>query len=210
MEQRKAGDSSLTLSTLGFGCWQFGSAGEQDYWGLDFTDELALALTKQATAAGIVYFDTAEDYAKGGSEEQLGRTLKQLDAATRARVVIGSKVLPNHCSDVRGHCEGTLQRLGVEAIDLYMVHWPISSNSMAHFAGSHTASGGRDYATTGEVSAEDVPPSQQAFLDLMELQKEGKVRHIGVSNFGVKQLEEALATGVKLAVNQLCYNLIFR
>ena len=89
MEQRKAGDSSLTLSTLGFGCWQFGSAGEQDYWGLDFTDELALALTKQATAAGIVYFDTAEDYAKGGSEEQLGRRLKQLDAATRAKVNIG-------------------------------------------------------------------------------------------------------------------------
>ena len=83
-------------------------------------------------------------------------------------------------------------------------------NSMAHFAGAHTASGGRDYATTGAVAAHDVPPAQQAFLDLMALQQEGKVRHVGVSNFGVQQLEEALSTGVRLAVNQCCYNLIFR
>jgi len=210
MEYRTAGTSTLKLSALGFGTWQFGSAGTDDYWGLEFTDELALALTKQATAAGVTYFDTAEDYAKGGSEKQLGRTIKGLDEATRTSVVIGSKILPNSCGDVRAHCEGTLERLGVECIDLYMVHWPISESSMAHFAGAHTASGGRDYATTGEVAAEAVPPSKQAFLDLMELQKEGKLKHVGVSNFGVAQLEEALSTGVTLAVNQLCYNLIFR
>eukprot|EP00966_Prymnesium_polylepis_P145622 3363667-Prymnesium_polylepis.1 len=74
---------------------------------------------------------------------------------------------------------------------------------MAHFAGAHTASGGRDYATTGAVTADSVPPAQQAFVDLLALQSEGKVRHVGVSNFGVQQLEEALATGVRLAVNQV-------
>ena len=81
---------------------------------------------------------------------------------------------------------------------------------MALFAGDHTAAGGRDYATTGAVGAESVPPSQRAFLDLMELQKEGKIKHIGVSNFGVRQLADALETGVTIAVNQLAYNLLTR
>jgi hypothetical protein len=46
---------------------------------------------------------------------------------------------------------------------------------------------GQDYSTTGEVSADEVPPAKQAFLDLMALQKEGKVKHIGTSNFGVRR-----------------------
>ena len=54
------------------------------------------------------------------------------------------------------------------------------------------------------------PPSQTAFRDLMALQREGKIAHIGVSNFGVAQLQEALETGATIAVNQVCYNLIFR
>jgi aryl-alcohol dehydrogenase-like predicted oxidoreductase len=58
--------------------------------------------------------------------------------------------------------------------------------------------------------AEHVSPRWQAFLDLAELQREGKVKHVGVSNFGVAQLQDALTTGVKIAANQLCYNLIFR
>lgn len=65
--------------------------------------------------------------AKGGSESQLGRALRTLPAATRGKVVIGSKILPNHCGEVRKHCEGTLSRLGVDCIDLYMVHWPIDA-----------------------------------------------------------------------------------
>lgn len=198
------------VSPLGFGTWQFGSAGKDDYWGLEFTDELASSLVQAAAKNGVTYFDTAEDYAKGGSEIQLGNALRTLDDETRKSVVIGSKILPNDCGDVRAHCEGTLKRLGVDSIDLYMVHWPIDVNSMAHFAGAHTSSGGRDYATTGDVAEDTVPPSEQAFIDLMKLQKEGKIKHIGVSNFGVKQLTAALSTGVKIAVNQLCYNLLFR
>jgi len=93
---------------------------------------------------------------------------------------------------------------------LYMVHWPISANSMSHFVGTPTATGSRDYATTGHVDSAAVPPTTRAFNDLVALQSEGKIRHIGVSNFGVKQLAEALATGAKIVVNQICYNLIFR
>ena len=198
------------LGRLGYGTWQFGSGGADDYWGLEFTDDMAVALLKQATAAGVTYVDTAADYAQGGSEKQLGRALKALAPDARAKVVIGSKILPNNCGEVRKYTEETLARLDVPCVDLYMVHWPIAANSMAHFAGDHTAAGGRDYATTGAVAAESVPPSQRAFLDLMELQKEGKIKHIGVSNFGVRQLADALETGVTIAVNQLAYNLLTR
>ena len=57
---------------------------------------------------------------------------------------------------------------------------------------------------------QDVPPTTRAFNDLVRMQKAGKLKHIGVSNFGVEQLKEALATGAKIAVNQICYNLLFR
>lgn len=210
MKTRALGSSGVDLSVLGFGTWQFGSAGADDYWGLEFTDDLANDLIQRATALGVTYIDTAEDYAHGGSEKQLGRALKTLSPEARGAVVIGSKILPNDCGNVREHVEGSRARLGVDAIDLYMVHWPIDKNSMGHFAGDHTASGGRDYATTGDVAAAAVPPARQAFLDLAEMQKAGKIKHIGVSNFGVEQMEDALSAGCEIAVNQICYNLIFR
>jgi aryl-alcohol dehydrogenase-like predicted oxidoreductase len=166
---------SLELSRLGLGCWQFGSAGSSDYWGLEFTDALATELVSKSVDAGIYYFDTAEDYAKGASESQLGRALASLPADKRAKCVIGSKILPNNCGDVRGRLEATLARLGVDSIDLYMVHWPISVSSMAHFAGAHTASGGRDYSTTGAVDESKVPNTRRAFEELQRLQAEGKV-----------------------------------
>ena len=210
MEKNEIGNGTgFTVSALGFGCWQFGSAGAEDYWGLEYTQDLANKMTKIAINEGITYFDTAEDYAAGGSEKQLGKALEQLSPEVRAGIRIGSKILPNHCDDVRKYVTLTLERLGVETIDLIMVHWPIDKNSMAHFSGAHTADGGRDYSTTGDV-VEDAPPTTKAFQDLMALQREGRIKHIGVSNFGVEQLKEALATGVKIAVNQLCYNLIFR
>lgn len=210
LPRRSFGDSGLELSSLGFGTWQFGQQGADDYWGLEFTDELAINLVNQSLDAGVTYFDTAEDYAKGGSEEQLGRILKALDPEKRKHVVIGSKILPNNCANVQQSLEGTLGRLGIGCIDLYMVHWPIDKNSMAHFSGGTNAAGNRDYSQTGDVDDSAVPPTVKAFQDLAKFQKEGKIRHVGVSNFGVEQLQEALATGVKLAVNQVCYNLIFR
>lgn len=69
---------------------------------------------------------------------------------------------------------------------LYQVHWPLNA------------------ATCGD----NIPSVTETFKQLAELQKEGLIQHIGVSNFGVKQLKEALATGVKIVTNQLMYNLL--
>ena len=142
---------------------------------------------------------------------QLGRALAKLSQEDRARVLVGTKILPNSCGDVRGHVEAMLARLQVKCLDLIMIHWPITVEGMAHFAGNHkTASGGHDYATSDAASVGEVPSTQTTFRDLMALQREGKIAHIGVSNFGVEQLKEALATGATIAVNQICYNMIFR
>ena len=85
--------------------------------------------------------------------------------------MIGSKILPNHCaeSQVEETCNATLARLGIDCIDLYMVHWPISASGMSHFAGGNTASGGRDYASQGEIKEEDVPSTAGAFKALKKL-----------------------------------------
>ena len=129
---------------------------------------------------GCTYFDTAEDYAAGESERQLGGAVKNLDAGSRDKVVIGSKLLPNHCGmgDVEKYTQGTLDRLQIECIDLYMVHWPIDKNSMAHFA-SHAkiAGGGRDYAISDQSITPDAPPTEIAFKTLMKLQAAGKIKH---------------------------------
>ena len=177
MEYRECGNSGLKLSVLGIGCWSFGG-GEDDYWGPqdqhDANDVVARALD-----LGINYFDTAEGYNDGRSEESLGRALR----SRRTEAIIGTKVAPDNTQPavLREHCEASLRRLGTYYIDLYMVHWPITEYPVA-----------------------------DAFGALADLKQEGKIRHIGVSNFGVQQLTEALATGADIAANQLAYSLLTR
>ncbi len=65
----------MNLSKIGFGCWQLGSKGKNDYWGLEFTDELACELVTLAVQNGITYMDTAEDYAGGDSEKTIKRSI---------------------------------------------------------------------------------------------------------------------------------------
>ena len=204
---------SLEFSRIGFGTWQFGCLGKDDYWGVEFTQDMAVEYVRAAAAKGITYFDTAEDYSKGRSESQLGNALKQLSPEDRAKCIVGSKILPNHCaaSDARTYVIGTLERLQLDCIDLMMIHWPISQSGMAHFTSSATnAAGGRDYAAVDEDHEITVPSTHGALKALGELQREGKIKHVGTSNFGKKQLKQALECGVKIAANQLCHNLLFR
>jgi aryl-alcohol dehydrogenase-like predicted oxidoreductase len=177
MEQRRCGRSELALPALGVGCWSFGGSG-QDYWGAqDERDDDSVVTA--ALEQGAVYFDTAEGYNNGRSEEALGHALH----GRRAKAMIGTKIAPDYARPdlLRKHCEDSLRRLGTDYIDLYMVHWPLPDDLVG-----------------------------PAFETLAYLREEGKLRFIGVSNFGPQQLRQAAATGVEIAVNQVYYNLLSR
>jgi myo-inositol catabolism protein IolS len=177
MDRRASHKSGTEIPVLGVGAWSFGG-GADDYWGAQEQSEVE-AIVNAALDEGINYFDTAEAYNDGRSEESLGDALR----SRRDEAIIGSKISPENTepSVIREHCEASLRRLRTGYIDLYMVHWPIRNHSV-----------------------------EEAFGTLAELQSEGKIRAIGVSNFGPRDLSEALATGAGIAVNQLHYNLLSR
>jgi len=183
---RACGKSALSLPEIGVGTWSWGGNVES-YWGNQEQKD-SNAVIDVALKTGCNFFDTAEVYNNGDSETQLGKVLK----GKFGDVIVGSKILPKNCTPagIRSSLEGTLNRLGTDSIDLYMVHWPLNKKSMGD-AWSETA-------------------VADCFNTLKELQSEGLIKHIGVSNFGVKQLTEALKIGVTIAVNQLVYNLLTR
>ena len=183
--------TNLSLSVLGMGCWAYGGG---KYWGEQSQKDVD-EVVHAALDLGINYFDTAEVYNDGESERALGLALK----GRRTEAVIGTKVSTSNtkADDLRRHCEESLKRLGTDYIDLYMLHWPINPKAIAHF--------------TSDKSLIASPPSvEETFSTLMQLQKEGKIREIGISNHGVLQMEEVRKTGVSIAVNELPYNLISR
>lgn len=184
-------NTNLSLSVLGMGCWAYGGG---KYWGEQSQKDVD-EVVHAALDLGINYFDTAEVYNDGESERALGLALK----GRRTEAVIGTKVSTSNtkADDLRRHCEESLKRLGTDYIDLYMLHWPINPKAIAHFT-----------SDKGLISS---PPSiEEAFSTLLQLQQEGKIREIGISNHGVLQMEEVRKTGVNIAVNELPYNLISR
>ena len=190
-EKEELGCIRYQPSILGMGCWAFGGG---KYWG-DQNQKDVDEVVHSALDHGINYFDTAEVYNDGESERSLGLALK----GRRNEAVIGTKVSTSNtkASALREHCEASLKRLGTDYIDIYMLHWPINPKAIEHF--------------TNDKSLISSPPSiQEAFDTLMQLQIEGKIRQIGISNHGVEQMEEIKKTGASIAVNELPYNLISR
>lgn len=189
MELRRCGNSELRLSALGVGAWAFGGG---DYWGEQDQNDVD-RVVHRAVELGINYFDTAEMYNDGRSEASLGKAIRDLD---RDKVIVGSKISPNNVQPkvLIEHCEATLRRLGLEWIDLYMVHWPITPEWIRHFG--------------SEESLDRVV--EDAFDTLCRLQEQGKIRSIGVSNFAPNKLEEAQKAGAKVVVNELAYSLLSR
>ena len=183
METRRCGQTDLVLPSLGIGCFSFGGG---SYWGeqsqSDVDDVVACALDR-----GVYLLDTAETYNGGESEIALGRALR----GRRDQALIVSKIQPDHAyaAEVRRYCDASLQRLQTDRIDAYLIHWPLNTNALRH------------YTSDSEKLA--APPRLPDTLHVLkELQREGKIRYLGVSNFGVTQLTEALAVGVPLAVNE--------
>jgi aryl-alcohol dehydrogenase-like predicted oxidoreductase len=148
-----------------------------------------------ALDCGMNFFDTAEAYNDGASEESLGVALK----GRRSEAVIGTKLNTSNvrAHDMAEHCEASLRRLGTDYIDVYMLHWPVNKLAATHFAGDS----GKE---------EDLPETSEVFKGLKQLQDSGKIRWIGVSNHGLVQMREIEESGVGILVNELPYNLISR
>jgi aryl-alcohol dehydrogenase-like predicted oxidoreductase len=159
------GETGLAITRIGFGAWAIGGGGWEFGWGPQHDDQSIEAIHR-ALGLGLNWIDTAAAYGFGRSEEVVGRALQGLDERpyvfTKASLVEGPgrRVVHNLKRDsIRREAEASLRRLGVDAIDLYQIHWPIPD--------------------------EDIEEGWSAFAELKE---EGLVRHIGVSNFDVEQL----------------------
>lgn len=186
MKYTKLGNTDIEISKLCLGCMSFGKAGTMHDWTLDETD--SEKMIKHALEQGINFFDTANGYSAGTSEEYLGRALKNNIA--REKVVIASKVYFNKGrlkrEAILREIEGTLKRLGTDYLDLYIIH---------RF----------DYET----------PIEETMETLHELVKAGKVRALGASamygyqfyNMQILAKEEGL-TPFQAMENH--YNLIYR
>jgi aryl-alcohol dehydrogenase-like predicted oxidoreductase len=174
MEYTKISNSDIEVSRLVMGCWAIGGGYT---WG-DQNDDESIRTVHAALDLGINGFDTAEFYGKGRSEEVLGKAL----SGRRSSAVILSKIWVDHMDKegVVKACEGSLQRLNTDYIDVYMIHWP-----------------NRDVPVAETIEA------------MYELKNSGKVRAVGVSNFGVVDLSDAVAVA-DIVVDQLPYNLLFR
>lgn len=191
MRMRRLGNSSIDVAPIAVGCWSFGGG---EYWGeqrqADVDRVVAAALD-----AGVNLFDTAELYNAGESERSLGRAL----AGQRHRAVVCSKVGPDgaYRDELIQRCEASLRRLNTDYLDVYMLHWPVNPTSVRHFTGD-------------ERKIAHPPTACEAFDALAALKRAGKIRSIGVSNFGPRQLAEALSFGVQIDINEMPYNLFSR
>jgi myo-inositol catabolism protein IolS len=191
MQIRTCGVAGLRLPVLGVGCFAFGGGA---YWGEQSQRDVDEVVAR-ALELGVNFFDTAESYNGGASEAALGQALR----GRRDSALICTKIQPDHAyrDEVRRHCEASLQRLQTDRIDVYMIHWPLNANSLRHF-------------TADEARLRRPPEIAEALQAMDELRSEGKIRYLGVSNFGAAQLAEAVAVGVPLALNELPYNLLTR
>ena len=192
MQYNSIQKSGLCLSAIGTGCWAFGGG---DYWGAQDQKD-ATDVVHASFANGINYFDTAEAYNEGRSESSLGVAIKGL---SRDKLIIGTKVSPSnvYASKLREHCEASLKRLQTDYIDIYMIHWPVHPHSIRHF-------------TNNEQIISHPPTIGEAFETMLELRREGKIRHIGISNFSRNRMNGDIPVNVPVAVNQLPYNLLCR
>jgi diketogulonate reductase-like aldo/keto reductase len=166
----------LDIPKIGFGMWRIG--GE-----ITAAPDLELASKTALHSAldlGYTLFDTAEYYAAGHCEELLGEVIRE-SRVERERLFITSKVSPEHLEyrSVLQSCENSLQRLGMDYLDLYLIHWPNPKLDLA-----------------------------ETFRALNHLVINGKVKHLGVSNFNLKLLKKACEySETALLTNQVPYNL---
>jgi aryl-alcohol dehydrogenase-like predicted oxidoreductase len=168
MQKRQLGNSDMQITRLGIGAWAIGGAGWAFSWGPQ-DDNDSIRAIREGLDAGMNWIDTAAVYGLGHSEEVVARALE----GVRNRPYVFTKcertwnekreiVKSLKRDSIRRECEASLRRLNVDAIDLYQIHWPEPD--------------------------EDI---EEGWSTLADLQREGKVRWIGVSNFNADQMKRA-------------------
>lgn len=176
MQQVKLLDGT-SIPVLGLGTWSYGGGSTPDY----SRDAESIATMRQIISMGYTHIDTAESYGRNHCEELVGQAIKGFD---RNEIFITTKVSPEHlhADNVIRAAEGSLRRLDVNAIDLYLIHWP-------------------------NVNI----PLEETFRGLNALLADGRVKRVGLSNFSVAQMQESmrLCNG-PIITNQVKYNLLHR
>lgn len=186
MQTRQLGNSDLRITPIGVGAWAMGGGDWAFSWGSQ-EDEQSIAAIHTALDAGVNWIDTAPVYGLGHSEEVVGRAIagrsKRPYIFTKCSLVWNEKRAISRslkADSIRREVEASLRRLKVDVIDLYQLHWP-------------------------DPDAE----IEEGWRTAAELQKEGKVRWIGVSNFNVEQMKRAQKIA-RITSLQPNYNIVTR
>jgi len=167
-EKRPFGNTDMQITPIGFGAWALGGGDWVYSWGPQ-DDQESKAAIYHALDLGINWIDTAAGYGLGHAEEVIGQALEGMSEHpylfTKCSLPWnerGEIVASMKRDSIRRECEDSLRRLKVSTIDLYQIHWPNPD-----------------------------PDIEEGWAALAELQREGKVRWIGVSNFSVAQMKRA-------------------
>ena len=168
MEKRKLGNSDMYITRIGVGAWAMGGGGWQWAWGAQ-DDNNSISAIHEALDQGINWIDTAAVYGLGHSEQVVAQALR--GRATRPYVFTKCELVWDSkgrisgslkADSIRRECEASLRRLKLDVIDLYQIHWPDPDSDI-----------------------------EEGWTEMARLKEEGKVRHIGVSNFSGTQMERA-------------------
>ncbi len=161
------GNSDLAITKIGFGAWAIGGGDWQYSWGPQ-QDNDSIDAIHRALELGVNWIDTAAIYGLGHSEDVVAKALASTSAKPHVFTKCGmlwddAKQISQSLKSVRNECEASLRRLKVDVIDLYQIHWPVPDDEI-----------------------------EEGWTAMAELQREGKVRYIGASNFSVAQMQRAL------------------
>ena len=164
MKISQLGTSDMWLTPIGFGAWAVGGGNWAMSWGPQ-DDNDSIAAIHKAIDLGVNWIDTAAIYGLGHSEEVVGKAVKGSHVKpfifTKSGMVWNEKrEIKRTLLEIRHEVEDSLRRLQVERIDLYQIHWPVEDKDI-----------------------------EEGWSTMAALKREGKVRHIGVSNFSVAQME---------------------
>lgn len=177
VDKRQLGNTELHITPIGFGTFALGGSGWSYGWGHQDDGE-SIGAIRRAVDLGVNWIDTAPIYGLGHAEEIVRRALKDIPNSqrplifTKCSLVWDERRRISHslkAASIKREVDESLLRLGVETIDLYQIHWPVFR------------------------PGDPAPDIEEGWETMAALKTAGKVRHLGVSNFDVEQLERASA-----------------